>query len=58
MNALEIPVGYRQATYGDEPTHAICVRHGRLSPIEADSHPCSWVRLVEKPADQHSEDAK
>lgn len=32
-----IPTGYREATYGDKPTHAIC-HHGEVKPISADSH--------------------
>lgn len=37
--------GYRIATYGDNPTHAIC-RCGVIAEINEDSHSCVWTKLV------------
>ena len=41
-----IPASSRPAEYSDKPTHAICRRHGRVLPIDADDHSCSWIRLI------------
>jgi len=39
--------GFRVATWGDrdKATHAVC-RHGRIVPIDTDSHVCQWTPLV------------
>lgn len=43
---LGILNGFRLKQYGDRTaTHAIC-KHGEIVPADADSHTCSWTRLV------------
>lgn len=46
-----IPPGFRRATFGDKPTHAMCMllrcaQRGRVVPLDAVSHRCRWVLLV------------
>jgi hypothetical protein len=56
-DTFQVPDGFRISGWSEPATHAVCRKHGRVVPIDADDHICSWVKLVLDPPAQAADRA-